>query len=190
MAMVAIPITGNISRLFREIEIPGERDLSNHITLFYLGDDIRMKEIIEMIPTIYDITSKTKPFEVMADRVTCFPKSEKKVYPIIASLKSNELIDFREKIKRTFNRNSIGYDKTHEDFNPHLTLSYNKKKIKNTKLPRIKFMINEIGLYTGNAGDNRMYINFPLSLGVEIGKKAWADQVLELTNMYYDLAGR
>jgi len=172
MAMIAIPISSDVSRLFRGIDLEDNvvRDVSDHITLFYLGDNISVHEVIKMIPTIFDITSKMEPFELSCSKVTCFPKG-KKGYPIIGEIKSKQLMELREKIRRIFERKGIKYDNKFPEFKPHVTLGFSKKKVKNFKINKT-WLATQMSIYGGDTADTRLFVNFPFDLGVTTIKKA------------------
>jgi 2'-5' RNA ligase len=187
MAMIAIPLSPDTSRLFREIEVDAHRDSSDHITIFYLGDDVDTNKLFDIIPIIYEAVKDVKPFEATCNRISTFPKGQKG-YPVIAELKCDPLIELRNKLKKMLDKNKIDYDTTHEDYRPHTTLGYAKKKPKNIKLPtKAKLPINQIALYGGDRADSRLFVNFPFSLGVE--KKA-ADKLIELANAFYEMTSK
>lgn len=167
MAMLAIPLSRDISRLFTQVDVPGARDPSDHITLFFLGDEIPIETVGKLVPIIHQVTSELRPFMVSCKRITTFPKGENG-YPVIAQLQAPQLQEIREKVKRIFDRKGINYDnETHPEFNPHVTLSYSKKKPKNISFPKIQWQVNELALFGGDGHDERVYVNFPFSLGIE-----------------------
>lgn len=184
MAMIAVPLSQETSRLFREIEIDGHRDVSDHITLFYLGDEVKINTILDIIPILYEVTSGMRPFEATCSRITTFPKG-KNGYPVIGEIKCDLLHELREKVKKLLDKNKIDYDNTFPDYKPHLTLAYCKKKPKNIKLPiKTKIPINQIAIYGGDNADAKIFVNFPFSLGVE---KSAADQILELSCKFSEM---
>lgn len=167
MAMLAIPLSPDISRLFREIEIETDihRDPSDHITLFCLGDDIEINQILKIIPVVYDITSETQPFEVTSSKISYFPKGDHG-YPMIVQIKSPELEAIHSKIKRGLDSKKIKYDKTFTEYNPHVTLGWARKRPQKLKFDKVKWAISQIGLYGGDEVDSKIYVNFPFTLGI------------------------
>jgi 2'-5' RNA ligase len=163
MAMLAIPVHQNISRLLQEIDLDIDRDSSNHISMFYLGDNIPMSRILKIIPVLYDIIQDTKPFTVEVSSYTHFQEG-KHGYPIICPVKSKELQNLHYKIKKEFNKNNIKFDTTFKEYNPHITLGYSPDIIKNQKFQKIEFAITEISLYGGDESDTRLFVNFPFSI--------------------------
>ncbi len=177
MAMLAIPLSRDISRLFTQVDVPGVRDPSDHITLFFLGKETSIDTIGKLVPVIHQVTSELRPFLVSCKRITTFPKGDNG-YPVIAQLQAPQLQEIREKVKRIFDRKGIKYDDTYADFSPHVTLSYSKKKPKNISFPKIQWQINELALYGGDDHDERVYVNFPFSLGIE-HKAAYLEQLAD-----------
>lgn len=166
MAMLAIQISPDISRLFRQIELDANRDPSDHITMFYLGDDFNMKQILKIIPTIYEISSTLQPFEVSCSKITCFPEG-KYGFPVIAEIKSEDLIELRNKIEKAFGKNKIKFDTKFKEYKPHVTLGYAKEKVKDAKINKIKWAVSQISLYCGDEADSKLFVNFPFNLGID-----------------------
>ena len=136
-----------------QIDVPGQRDPSDHITMFFLGKELSIDTIGKLVPIIHKVTSELRPFMVSCKRITTFPKGDNG-YPVIAQLQAPQLQEIREKIKRIFERKGINYDETHAEYNPHVTLSYSKKKPKNISFPKIQWQINELALFGGDDHDD------------------------------------
>jgi 2'-5' RNA ligase len=183
MAMIAIPISDDVGRLFRQVDVLGERDPSDHMTMFHLGEDIKLDQILLATRAIYRVTSKMEPFTVSCKRITTFPKVDK-MYPVIAKVDSKGLLPLRKSIESELKRSGVRYDKTHEDYNPHVTLGYSKKKPKNITFPKIEWQVNSVCLYGGDVHDERLFVSFPFSLG--ISKKA--GYISTLANLYENLS--
>jgi len=162
MAMLAIPIQPDISRLFQEFDLDIERDPSNHITLFYFGDDLPISRVLKIIPVIFDLTEGLEPFTASASSYSSFESDE--AYPIICPVKSTSLINIRDKIQKAFDKSKIKYDKKFPDYKPHITLGYSKEKLKNTKFPKVEFTISQLSLYCGDTSDTKLFVNFPFSI--------------------------
>lgn len=163
--MLAVPISKDISRLFRQEEFEGTRDASDHITLFYFGDELPIGKAVKIIQAVYEVTQDLTPFSVSCKRITTFPKGENG-YPTIAKLDSAELIELRNRLAEIFEQKGIQFDKTKE-FNPHVTLSYYKHKEKNVSFPKVQWMVNEVALFGGDRAESNLYVSFPFSLGIE-----------------------
>ena len=179
MAMIAIPVSDDVGALFRQVEVPGERDESDHITLFYLGDEIKLDQIIKAIKIIFNYISNIHPFNVSCKRITTFPKGEKG-YPVIAKLESKELAEFRAGLAEALKSGGVAYDEKFEEFMPHVTLAYSKKKPGNITFPKVEWQINSVCLHGGDSGDERIYTKFPFSL--DISKKA--GKIYRMASLY------
>jgi 2'-5' RNA ligase len=162
MAMLAVTLSPDISRLFQEFDLDIERDPSNHITMFYLGDNLPMAKVLKIIPIIYDITKDLKPFTASVASFECFPSQD--LYPVIAKVKSTDLMKLRAKIKNAFVDKKVKFDNKFPEYQPHITLGYSENKIKNTKFPKTEFAISQISLYAGDNADSKLFINFPLTI--------------------------
>lgn len=162
MSMIAVPISDNISRMFREIKVSGVRDPSDHITMFYMGDEFPINKIIKSIEPIFEITKSQKPFLVSCEEIISFPEG-KKGFPVVGKIESDELKKLRNKIKKALDKNKIEYDNKFPKYNPHITLSYSEEE-QSFKIPKIEFLINEIAFFGGDEDKERIYISFPLSL--------------------------
>jgi 2'-5' RNA ligase len=187
MAMIAIPLSLDISRLFREVEIDslGARDASDHITMFYLGDEIPIKKLVKIIPIVFDITSKTKPFSASCSKIISFPEG-KKGFPIIGEVKSSELLKFREQIKKEFKKNKIKFDEKFPEYKPHVTLGYSKTKPSSIKFSKTNWSITQVGLYGGDEADSKFFVNFPFTLGIEKKVEKYAKLFCNKAYQYYN----
>lgn len=179
MAMLAVPVPKEIGRLFYNIDVPGNKEKPDHITLFYFGDNIKMSQILKIIPAVYEITSNTKPFEAATNQINYF--ESKDLFPIKLEVESKKLKQLRSNIKNEFEKEGIKFSNDFPKFNPHITLSYSEEKFEK-KIPELKWTINEIALYAGDESDSRLYVNFPFSLGLE---KNASDNLLEMCNAFY-----
>lgn len=171
MAMIAVQISSDISRLLKDVDVECERDNSDHITMFYFEDDLSIKKVCKMLPLIFDITSNHKPFEASLSKISAFPEG-KHGYPIIAEVQSKELHELREQIAKAFDKANIKYDQKFPEYLPHITLGYSEEKLKTIKLPKFKFSITNISLYYGDISDTKLFINFPFTFGLDAVKKA------------------
>src|SRR5689334_15345551 len=158
MAMLAVPISQDISRLFQQIDVEAERDQSDHITVIYFGDNMPIKQISKLLPPMFGLTSEMKPIEAEIQKITCFPEG-KHGFPVIAEIKSQGLQDFRKNILKILDNNKIKYEDAYPEYRPHITLGYAKEKIKDTKIDKFKFSISEVKLYGGDSHDERVSVN-------------------------------
>lgn len=164
--MIAIPVPHDVGRLFRSVDVPGERDPSDHITLFYLGDDVPLKTIIKAIEPTFKVTSDTKPFTVSSSKITTFKKGDDG-YPVIARLDSKELHEFHSKLKRALKKEKVNFSDKYPEYKPHVTLGYcHDEKIDDIKIDKVSWLVDEIAIYGGDSHDERIYISFPLNLNI------------------------
>jgi 2'-5' RNA ligase len=166
MSFIGIRIQHETARLLTEIDVPGERtdSASLHITLLYLGENTPIKELAKALVATYDITQETCPFLIKTSAISCFPVEEGNPHPIIAQVQSTKLIELHKQLKRSFNKSNIEYNKKFKTFHPHITLSFNKEAIKRTKIEPIEWSVQELVLWAGDKGDNKLYSVFPLEI--------------------------
>ena len=175
--MLAIPIQPDISRLFKEFDLDIEKDPSDHITLFYFGDNLPISKILKIIPVILEVTESLKPFTASTSEYSCFDSDD--LFPVICKVKSKELMDLRSKIADAFNSSKIKYDKKFPDYNPHITLGYSKDKLKNKKFPKVEFPISQLSLYGGDEADTKLFINFPFTINKKSKLSMLSEQYLK-----------
>jgi 2'-5' RNA ligase len=164
MAFLGIRIPLECGRLLSGIDVPGEKEGPSeyHITLLCFEENWPIAEISKALEATYDVIHKIKPFTIKTKKVSCFPKREDKPVPIIAKIESDDLHDVRKKLAKEFDKCKIEYSKTFKDFNPHITLAYADKEIKDIKIDTVEFVVQEIVLWGGDHGDDRIFITFPL----------------------------
>jgi len=183
MAVLGIHCPRDVARIFSQIECIGDKEplWHQHITLLYLGDDVPIEQLAKAVVAIYGVTSKTKPFSVMADRVTSFPPHpEHGTVPIICPIVSPALHDLQARLRAAFDRMGIEYSRKFPEYKPHVTLSYTKDPlvfadhVADKDIPPIEWGVADIVLWGGEDGDQRFSANFPLT----IGKTASANDVV------------
>jgi len=153
MAFLGIPIQHDCGRLISDIDVPGDKVPINdyHVSLFYFEYDIAISDLSKIIEPTFNISSKQKPFIVTLELLSCFD-SNKERYPIIGKIDCPELNSLRNKIKKSYNKFKIGYNKDFKTFQPHITLSYNSEKFEDVRIDKVQFIVNELVLW---GGDNR-----------------------------------
>jgi len=162
MAFIGIQIPHQVARLLKSIDVPGEKtqDSEYHITIAYFGEDIKINDISKIMETTYNAIKTIKPFSVKINKINCFPEG-KFGTPIIAKVKSNDLINLNDSLKKVYDENKIEYSKNY-DYNPHITLSYADSKIDDIKIDTIELQVFELVLWAGDHGDDKLTIIFPL----------------------------
>lgn len=164
MAFLGVRINHEIGRLLSGIEVPGDKEGTSefHITILCFEDNWPIEELAKAMEAAYDVVSEIKPFLIKVDKVTCFPKREDKPCPIIAKVKSDDLHDLSDKLRKEFDKCKIDYSKIHKEYKPHITLAYADKEIDDMEIDPIEFSISELVLWGGDHGDDRIFVTFPL----------------------------
>jgi len=152
--------------VLHEIPVPGKKEgHDQHITVMYLGKDLPIERIGEMLPVIYDVTSKTLPFSVSTNHVSNFPANKDGV-PVIAQIESPPLHRFWEKLTQAFKDADIPYDDKFPEYKPHTTLAYDPDPSTEVDLdiPEVSWGAHELVLWGADRGTGRLVVKFPLSL--------------------------
>lgn len=181
MAFIGVKISADISRLFRDVDLPGKKVPENeqHITIVCFEENWAISELAKAMESSYEVLKDIKPFKVKTSVITCFPKREDNPIAIIAKVESDELAEVNKKLKSKFDKAGIEYLKTFKDFKPHITLSYADDEIEDMKISPVEFTITEILLWGGDHGDDRIFITFPLR-GVSTQKHSYLIQKTEV----------
>lgn len=166
MSFLGIKINHDIARLLNEIDVPGKKvDTAElHITLLYLGQNTAIEELAKAMIATYEITKNFCPFWVKTSNLHSFENPENTVNPIIALIQSPKLLELNKQLKRSFNKHKVEYSKKFKIYNPHITLSFNEDPIKKTKIEAIDWSIQEIVLWGGDHGDEKVFLTFPLEI--------------------------
>lgn len=166
MAALMLQVPPETARILQELPVPGTPEKHDpHITVMYLGKDLPIEKIGEMLPVIYDITSNTLPFSVATNHISYFPPGADGV-PVIAKIVAPPLHRFREALTSAFDASELHYDKKFPDYNPHTTLAYapDRKTTIDLHIPEISWGAHELVLWGSNRGTGRLVIKFPFSL--------------------------
>jgi 2'-5' RNA ligase len=165
MAALMIAVPEETSRVLGEIPVEGKREHHHHITVIHLGKDIPIEAIADMLPVLYDVTSKTLPFSVSTKKLSSFPGGDDGV-PVICKVDSPELHKFRAELKGALDTAGISYSNNFPEYKPHVTLAYNpdpSTKI-DQNISEVTWGAHELLLWGSNRGTGRLVIKFPLSL--------------------------
>lgn len=166
MSFLGINVPHPTARLLHEIDAPGSKTDSAqmHITLLYLGKNTPIDEIAKAMIATYEITQNFVPFWVKSSAVSSFPVEGGLPHPIIAPVQSPKLYELHKLLKKSFDRSGINYNKKFKLYRPHITLSFNDEAIKKTKIEPIEWSVQELVLWGGEDGDNRVFTTFPLDI--------------------------
>lgn len=181
MAFIGIRLELAVARLFRHLEVPGDRVAENeqHITILCFEDNWPISEIGKAMEAAFSVLNEQEPFHVKVDKVSCFPKREDKPCPIIGKVKSKELEELNGKLKKAFDKAKVDYLKTFKDFIPHITLAYADEEIKQMSIEPVEFVVSEVVLWGGDTSDDRIFITFPLKAS-EKKKHSYLTQKAEI----------
>ena len=184
MAMLAIPIPDNISKILQSIQMEGKlikKDNSDHCTLIYFEDCLDMEDILKIIPVISDVVKEIKGFNLGVDSYTAFPEG-KYGFPIVCKIKNKDLMKMREKIRKALDSNDIKYSTKFKEFIPHITLSYQDEDVKSGKFDEIIWPIKNISLYCGDSNKEKLYVEFPF----EGSKEKYSSECLDEMSGYFE----
>jgi 2'-5' RNA ligase len=174
MSFLGIKVPHEITRLLSEVEIPGEKVSRDemHVTLCYTGKGTPIEGLVKIIVAAYEVTSQTKPFTSRTTQVTSFPTNPDDGVPIIARVESNELHALRNALCASFERNEVPFSKKYREYIPHITLGYSTDPTVHAdhaadkEIPPVEWGVGEIVLWGGDAGDDKLAVTFPLSMGL------------------------
>jgi len=185
MAFLGIRVPHETGRLLAGVDVPGEKEGPSeyHITLLCFEDNWPISEISKALESTYDVVSKIKPFRVSIDKVTCFPKHGDKC-ALIAPVKSAELHELRDELAKHFDKEHIDFAKNFKDYKPHVTLAYHDEEIEESDIDEVEFSVQEVVLWGGDHGDDRIFITFPLK-GPEKHKHS---MLMQRVDLFYKLA--
>lgn len=154
MPLVSISLPHDVASKFSEIEVPGSKtsEKSKHITLFYIDDEI-VYDSIKIFSSLLMISGKQSPFMVSVQKIKNFPEGDNG-FPIIGEVVSQQLLDFREKIKNIFDKLGIAHSKRFPVYRPHVTLSYSDEEIEETEVDEISWEVDEITFLISEEDDS------------------------------------
>jgi 2'-5' RNA ligase len=173
MAFLGLRVPPETARILAEIDYGdfGEKEPPSafHVTMCYLGKEVPIENVAAMIPVVFSVVAKTRPFTVATKKVSTFPPNPDAGTPIISLIDSPELHVFRETLCEAFDKAGITYDKKYPSYLPHVTLGYSPEPPQppiNLDTPTIEWGAHELVLWGGDSGDNRVIVTFPLSVAV------------------------
>lgn len=164
MAFLGIKVPESTGRLLNQIDVPGKKESISeyHVTMLFFGEDWPIKEVSKTLEATYEALKDVKPFTIKTSKVMSFPKPEDEPCAIIARVESDELHDLNDKLKKKFDKVGIEYSKKFKEYKPHITLAYADEEIDESKFDTIKFEVNNLVLWAGDYGNNRLFIDFLL----------------------------
>jgi 2'-5' RNA ligase len=185
MAFVGLAVPTSTSRLFSDIDVPGDktpRD-QHHVTLIYVGDNLPIDTLAEVIKATYSVTAQTRPFTVRTTRVASFPVNgdDQDGHPVIAHIESDELHVLRANLADHFKDARVDFNQKFPKYKPHVTLAYAPAAVEEFRIPTIEWGAHEVILWGGDHGDQKLTVTFPLALSpsVTAADAAMTDRVVE-----------
>ena len=171
MSFIGLAVPHEISRLLASVDVPGETKhaSSYHVTLFYLGDNVPVERLSDVLAPVYEVTSRTPPFTVETSEITSFPPKPDGTVPIVARIVSNDLVRLRAELKAAFDAAGIEYSKTFPDYRPHVSLAMLEGGERPADIPirKVEWGVGEIVLWGGDYEDDKLIVTFPLVLTPE-----------------------
>jgi 2'-5' RNA ligase len=184
MAALMFAVPDDTARILKELDVPeGSPEQSSHITVAYLGEDVPIETIAELLPVLHSVTARTVPFSVSTSRITTFPAGDDGV-PVIAAVESPELHAFQAALCSAMERGGIEYSRRFPVYKPHVTITYAEDPDTEFELsfPEISWPCHELLLWGSNKGNGRLVVKFPLSL--PMGKVASPTQQMKAFSAY------
>jgi len=181
MAALMLQIPHETARILHEVDVPGDKTPEDpHVTVMYLGSDVPVETIAEMLPILYGVTSKTLPFSVSTKHVSTFPPGKDGV-PVIAQIESKALHELNAALRSAFDGAGIPYDKKFPEFKPHTTLAYDPNHETHGQLsidiPELSWGAHELVLWGSDRGTGRLVVTFPFSFSaVKVASLRTGDQ--------------
>lgn len=165
MAFLGIKIPSDIGNLLAQIDVPEKREPRDqyHVTMFHLGDDTPIEAITKAASAAFEVTSRTKPFQILTKLVTTFPKNPSGV-PVICKVESPPLHDVHARLKAAFDKAGVEYSKKWPEYKPHITLAYAQEATPDQTIAPVSFTVGELYILGGNKGQDRLDIRLPLSM--------------------------
>lgn len=166
MSFLCVRLPADVSRVLSTIEVPGTPEPPGfmHVTLEYFGPNIPIEEIAKVTVATFEVTQETRPFSMRTSKVTCFNNPEE--CPVICAVDSPPLHELHDRLRASFDRHGVEYSKKWPDYKPHVTLSYAKEPIEDREIPSIEWGCHELLLCGGDEADQRISVNFPLTLSM------------------------
>ncbi len=178
MAFLGIRVPPEVARMLAEVPEAakyGDPEPLNefHITMVHFGDSLAVETLAEALAPVFAVTSKTRPFTVQTSHITTFPPHPvHHTVPIIARIDSQPLQDLRDRVCKGLKTAGVEYDNKFPEFKPHVTLAYSPDPavaydgVVDRHIPVVEWGVQEIQLWGGDKGDNKLIVTFPFSLGI------------------------
>jgi len=161
MALLGLEVPVDICQHLQKIKVPGSRDPSDHLTMFYFEDKLSPKKIAKICEILSDTMVKTKPFDCTIKQISSFPGGDDGV-PIKGDVTSKKLVSLRSEIAKILDKNKIAFSKKFPDFNPHVTLSYHSDNFDKIKIDPITWTVTNLVIWGGSSEEAGINVKIPL----------------------------
>jgi 2'-5' RNA ligase len=168
MAMIGIRVPEEAAEKLAGVPVPEGKRITKeemHVTMVYLGSQVPVIASLGAAIGVHTVARKWKPFKVHAAILTSFQGSEEDgSTPIIVRIVSEELMRFREEVRKSMDKMSIPYSNKWPDYKPHVTLTYTKEKVNQPRrIDAISWDVKEIVVWAGEEMNELMYTSVCLS---------------------------
>lgn len=163
--MFSVP--NEVSRILRELRVPGTPETQSHVTVIHFGDDIPVEQVANILPVVYQVTSSTRPFSMMSRTVGTFDPGDNGT-PVIAFVESPDLHRLRERLLGALDAAGISYSTKFKEYRPHVTITYSEENLKGFEhsFTPVSWGAYELSLWGANRGDGELVVAFPFNVGM------------------------
>jgi len=160
MAALMLSVPPQAADSLKVLPVPLEDD--PHVTIIYLGDDVPVETLGELVPTIYGVTSSAKPFLVSTQTVGTFPEGNNGV-PVIALVEAPALHQLKDRLCAALDSVGYAYDKKFPEYKPHVTLAYGPSHVAGLQasIPPVSWDAMDLWLWGANRGTGELLMKFP-----------------------------
>jgi len=175
MAFLGLSIPPEVVAVLGQFDVPGKREPEDHfhVTIHHLGKNVSIDQVAQAAIVAYVTARRTTPFQVTTKVISSFKKGDDGV-PVIALLESPGLQELRRNLCAAFDAAGIDYSKKYPEYRPHVTLAYadTDQQPADQPITPISWTVNEIVVWGGDKGANRIVVKLPLDADQDEGTTA------------------
>jgi len=162
MAALMLTVPPHAVEGLKVLPVPLEAD--SHVTVVYLGDDVPVETLGELVPTIYSVTASVKPFSALTHTVSTFPEGDNGV-PVIALVDSPALHQLKDRICAALDSVGYEYDTRFPQYKPHVTLAYGPSHVAGleAQIRPVSWEVGDVWLWGANRGTGELMVKFPFA---------------------------
>lgn len=160
MAALMLTVPSQAHAGLKVLPVPLEDD--PHVTIVYLGDDVPVETLGELVPTIYGVASSVNPFSVSTQTVSTFPEGANGV-PIIALVDAPALHQLKDQLCAALDSVGYEYETKFPEYKPHITLTYGPSHVAglSTQISPVSWRATDVWLWGANRGTGELMMKFP-----------------------------